>query len=176
MLVTTTAHLVSMTTMRRLITLITLMPLTALITMLLLMTLMATPACIYRNETGERQGKIVPPAGIFLREVEGETSVIRELFKLSRGICYIQFEPCLSDSKWPPDIPRFPFGQKRRKQIEEALVKETVLNDEVEGSEQRGGSLLEEMSGIPPLFELSYKDHTGPFLCNPRMAYQTNAH
>ncbi len=34
--------------------------------------------------------------------------------------------------------PRFPLGQKRRKHIQEALVKETVLNDEVEGSEQRG--------------------------------------
>ena len=47
--------------------------------------------------------------------------------------------------------PRFPLGQKRRKHIQEALVKETVLNDEVEGSEQRGCSLLEEMSVIPPL-------------------------
>ncbi len=33
--------------------------------------------------------------------------------------------------------PRFPLGQKRRKHIQEAL-KETVLSDEVEGSEQRG--------------------------------------
>ena len=34
--------------------------------------------------------------------------------------------------------PRFPFEQKRREHIQEALVKETVLNDEVVGSEQRG--------------------------------------
>ena len=52
----------------------------------------------------------------------------------------------------------FPFGQKRREHIQEALVKETVLNDEVEGSEQRGCSLLEEMSVILPLFGLSYKE------------------
>ena len=53
-------------------------------------------------------------------------------------------------------LPRYPFGQKKRKHIQEALVQETVLNDEVEGSEQRGRSLLEEMSVIPPLFGLSY--------------------
>ena len=51
---------------------------------------------------------------------------------------------------------RFPLGQKSRKHIQEALVKETVLNNEVEGSEQRGCSLLEEMSVLPPLFGLSY--------------------
>jgi hypothetical protein len=89
MLVTKTAHLVPMTTMRRLITLITLMPMTALITMSLLMTVMVTHDCIHRNETGERPGKIVLPGGIFLREVEGETSVIGGLFKLSGGICSI---------------------------------------------------------------------------------------
>jgi hypothetical protein len=60
-----------------------------------------------------------------------------------------------SDSKWPPDIPPFLLEQKRRKPVQEALVKETVLNDEVEGSEQRGCSLLEEMSVIPPFFGLS---------------------
>jgi hypothetical protein len=35
-------------------------------------------------------------------------------------------------------------------------VKETGWNDEVAGHEQRGCSLLEEMSVIPPLFGLSY--------------------
>jgi hypothetical protein len=52
--------------------------------------------------------------------------------------------------------PRFPLGQKRREHIQEALVKETVLNDEVERSEQRGCSLLEELSVIPRFFGLSY--------------------
>jgi len=52
--------------------------------------------------------------------------------------------------------PRFPLGQKSRKHIQEALVKETVLNNEVEGSEQRGCSLLEEMSVLPPFPLLSY--------------------
>ena len=52
--------------------------------------------------------------------------------------------------EWPPDIlPRFPLGQKRREHVQEALVKETGLNDGVAGPEQRGCSLLEEMSGIP---------------------------
>ena len=64
-----------------------------------------------------------------------------------------------------PTFPlRFPLGQKRRKHIQEALVKETVLNDEVEGSEQRGCSLLEEMSVIPPIVGLSYTEsrHSWP--------------
>jgi hypothetical protein len=52
--------------------------------------------------------------------------------------------------------PRFPLGQKMREHVQEALVKETVLKDEVAGSEQRGCSLLEEMSVIPRLFGLSY--------------------
>jgi hypothetical protein len=56
----------------------------------------------------------------------------------------------------PRHFPRFPLGQKRREHVQEALVKETVLNNEVEGSEQRASSLLEEMSVLPPLFELSY--------------------
>jgi hypothetical protein len=34
--------------------------------------------------------------------------------------------------------PRFPLGQKRREYVQEALVKETVLNDGVAGPEQRG--------------------------------------
>jgi len=34
--------------------------------------------------------------------------------------------------------PRFPLEQKRREHIQEALVKETVLNDGVAGPEQRG--------------------------------------
>jgi hypothetical protein len=34
--------------------------------------------------------------------------------------------------------PRFPLEQKRREHDQEALVKETVLNDEVAGPEQRG--------------------------------------
>ncbi len=51
--------------------------------------------------------------------------------------------------------PRFPLEQKWREHIQEALVKETVLNDGVAGPEQRGCSLLEEMSVIPLLFELS---------------------
>ncbi len=34
--------------------------------------------------------------------------------------------------------PCFLPEQKRRKHVQEALVKETVLNDEAEGSEQRG--------------------------------------
>ena len=34
--------------------------------------------------------------------------------------------------------PRFPLGQKRREYVQEALVKETVLNVEVESPEQRG--------------------------------------
>jgi hypothetical protein len=33
--------------------------------------------------------------------------------------------------------PRFPPEQKRREHVQEALVKETVLNDEVESPEQR---------------------------------------
>ena len=45
----------------------------------------------------------------------------------------------VSGSEWPPNIlPRFPLGQKRREHVQEALVKETVLNDEVESPEQRG--------------------------------------
>ena len=36
----------------------------------------------------------------------------------------------------------------------ETLVKETGWNDEVEGSEQRGCSLVEEMSVIPPFLKL----------------------
>ena len=39
-----------------------------------------------QERNGRKQGKIVLPKGIFLREVEGETSVIRGLFKLSGGI------------------------------------------------------------------------------------------
>ncbi len=34
--------------------------------------------------------------------------------------------------------PRFPLEQKRREHIQEALVKETVLNNGVAGTEQRG--------------------------------------
>jgi hypothetical protein len=33
--------------------------------------------------------------------------------------------------------PRFPLGQKRREHVQEALVKETGWNDEVESPEQR---------------------------------------
>ncbi len=36
--------------------------------------------------------------------------------------------------------PRFPAEQKGREHVQEALMKETVLNDEVAGSEQRGCS------------------------------------
>jgi hypothetical protein len=93
-LVTTTAHLVPMTTMRRLMTL---MPMTTLMMMSLLMTWMATSARIHRNETGETQGKSVPLAG------DGSNGQVEE----------IQFEPCLSDSKWLPDIPLFsPLGKR----------------------------------------------------------------
>jgi len=43
-------------------------------------------------------------------------------------LCTSWIFPAGSDSKWPPDIPpRFLLGQKRRKHIQEALVKETVL-------------------------------------------------
>jgi len=35
-------------------------------------------------------------------------------------------------------LTRFPPEQKRREHIQEALMKETVLNDEVENPEQRG--------------------------------------
>ena len=34
--------------------------------------------------------------------------------------------------------PRFPLEQKKREHVQEALVKETVLNDEVADPEQRG--------------------------------------
>ena len=34
--------------------------------------------------------------------------------------------------------PRFPLGQKKREHVQGALVKETVLNDEMAGPEQRG--------------------------------------
>jgi hypothetical protein len=35
-------------------------------------------------------------------------------------------------------LSRFPFGQKRREHVQEALVKETVLNDEVAGLNGEG--------------------------------------
>jgi len=35
-------------------------------------------------------------------------------------------------------LPRFPLGQKRREYVQEALVKETVLNDEVVGLNKEG--------------------------------------
>ena len=54
--------------------------------------------------------------------------------------------------------PRLPLGQKRREHVQEALVKETGWNDEVAGSEQRGCSLLEEMSVIPPISLLCYTE------------------
>ena len=57
--------------------------------------------------------------------------------------------------------PRFPLEQKWREHIQEALVKETVLNDGVAGPEQRGCSRLEEMSVIPSFWKLSYK---GPLI------------
>lgn len=61
--------------------------------------------------------------------------------------------------KWLPNIPPvFSFGQKRWKHIQAALVKESVVKDEVEGSEQRGRSLLEEMSVISPIVRLSYTE------------------
>jgi hypothetical protein len=56
-------------------------------------------------------------------------------------------------SRHPPPV--FPLA-KEAEAYPEALVKETVLNDEVEGSEQRGCSLLEEMSVISPFSRLSY--------------------
>ena len=55
-----------------------------------------------------------------------------------------------------PIFPRFPFGQKRREHAQEAVVKETGCIDGVGGSEQRGCSLLEEVSVIRPLFLLCY--------------------
>ena len=40
--------------------------------------------------------------------------------------------------------------------VQEALVKGTILNDEVAESEQRGILFIRRVSGIPPLFALSY--------------------
>jgi len=50
--------------------------------------------------------------------------------------CTSRIFTAVSDSEWPLDIPPFSPGQKRQEHVQEALVKETVLNDEVAGSEQ----------------------------------------
>jgi hypothetical protein len=69
--------------------------------------------------------------------------------------CTSYIFPAVSDSKWPPDIPPvFPWT-KEAEAYPRSLVKEMVLNNKVEGPEQRGCSLLQEMSVKPPIVRLS---------------------
>ena len=63
----------------------------------------------------------------------------------------------VSESKWPPDIPpRLPLEQKRQEDVYEALVKETGLNDEVVGPDQRGVLSVGRGVCYTTVFRLSY--------------------
>src|SRR5437588_4499338 len=75
----------------------------------------------------------------------------------------------------PWHFPHFLLEQKRREHVQEALGKGTTLNDEVAESEQRGVLFLRRMSGIPPLFGLSYTEREVVIL-HQRMSMLSNAH